>query len=253
MNNINLDFSPDVEVFDANISIGRRHNRRMPVDTTTQAIECLKQAGVSKALTFSTHSLYVDGQSGNNNLISITQNSNYLVPQLVCNPGFESFENFTSMCTKFDIRSIRMAPKLHDYPFQHWMIDSWINWFKKKKISIWISVWEVNPSELYQVIAENQDVSFVLTEAHYRQSKWVLQLLKKLKNTYIELSRWALTDGISLLLDNIDEKRILFGSRFPDSPISPQLYFLHNCNLSTKTLSLICADNLKRLLHNENH
>ena len=68
MNNINLDFSPDVEVFDANISIGRRHNRRMPVDTTTQAIECLKQAGVSKALTFSTHSLYVDAQSGNNNL-----------------------------------------------------------------------------------------------------------------------------------------------------------------------------------------
>ena len=43
-------------------------------------------------------------------------------------------------------------------------------------------------------------------------------------------------------------ERILYGSRFPDAPIAPQLYELHRCGLTQPALAAICSGNLDRLL-----
>ena len=50
------------------------------------------------------------------------------------------------------------------------------------------------------------------------------------------------------LLDAVGGERILFGSAFPDSTMSPQLYNLHLNGLDNDVLSAICAGNLERLL-----
>ena len=44
-------------------------------------------------------------------------------------------------------------------------------------------------------------------------------------------------------------ERVLFGSRFPDSPMAPQLYNLERSGLEHSALEAICAGNLDRLLY----
>ena len=51
-----------------------------------------------------------------------------------------------------------------------------------------------------------------------------------------------------MAIESIGAERILFGSRFPDAAMSPQLYNLHRCGLSEAALKAICSENLERIL-----
>ena len=50
MGQVNLKFKPSVPVFDANVALGRRHDRRVVVDTTAGTLEAMKKSGVERAL-----------------------------------------------------------------------------------------------------------------------------------------------------------------------------------------------------------
>ena len=49
MGQVDLDFKPSVPVFDANVSIGRRHDKRVAVDTVDGALEEMQRAGIGRA------------------------------------------------------------------------------------------------------------------------------------------------------------------------------------------------------------
>ena len=73
-------------------------------------------------------------------------------------------------------------------------------------------------------------------------------MLKSLPNLSIEISRLLIPDGVNTLIDAIGFERVMFGSRFPDSPMAPMLYSLHRSGLSDEELRAICSGNLERLL-----
>ena len=50
MGQVDLDFKPAVPVFDANAALGRRHDKRVAVDTADGVIEVMDEAGVERAL-----------------------------------------------------------------------------------------------------------------------------------------------------------------------------------------------------------
>ena len=74
-----------------------------------------------------------------------------------------------------------------------------------------------------------------------------MPLIRSLPNISVEISRWVIIDGIQRLINAVGDQRILFGSRFPDSPMSPQIYNLHHNDLSDSSLKDICAGNTERL------
>ena len=82
----------------------------------------------------------------------------------------------------------------------------------------------------------------------YAQAPWALALLRALPNLHMEISRFVSTDGVAKLLGIAGESRVLFGSRFPDSPLAAQLYHLHRYGLPESTLRALCGGNLDRLL-----
>ena len=47
MGRIDLDFKPAVPVFDANMALGRRHNRRQSVDTAADTLAEMNRGGSS--------------------------------------------------------------------------------------------------------------------------------------------------------------------------------------------------------------
>ena len=169
-------------------------------------------------------------------------------PRSVCNASFDDPASFANDVKERGVRSVRMFPVLHQYPFQEWVVGPWLDWLSAERVPLWIPAEQVEPSMLHDVMKERRDLSLVLSEVHYRHVSWALPLLRSLPNASIEISRFYIADLIPRLIDAVGDQRILYGSRFPDSPMAPHLYNLHRSDLSEASLTSICSGNLDRLL-----
>jgi predicted TIM-barrel fold metal-dependent hydrolase len=256
MGQVDLNFKPSVPVFDANVALGRRHNRLVSVDTKEGTLEAMGLAGVGRALVYSPHAEFFDSEEGNRILLDTVQGEPGLVPQFICNPTFDDLDSFAEDVHERGVRSVRMSPTVHKYPFRDWVVGAWMDWLARENLPLWISAGEVapwlgtplDPAEFHDTIKNNPEVTLVLSEVHYSQARWAMPLLRSLPNVHIELSRFVTSDSIPRLVETIGHERILFGSGFPSSPMAPQLYNLHRCGLSGPTLEAICSGNLDRLL-----
>src|SRR5262245_55164108 len=236
MGEVDLDFKPTVLVFDANMALGRRHDRRVAVDTVAGTLAEMDRAGVARALVYAPHAVTYDSEQGNSLLVETIHGEARLVPQFVCNPSFDNFDAFTSWVKQAAIRSVRLVPGAHSYPFRDWVVKRWLDWFAAQRIAVWLPTqYEIitetvvlNPSEVHDTVKAHPDLQVVLSEVHYSHVGWSLPLLRSLPNISIEISRFVIGDPISRLLNAVGEDRILFGSRFPAQSIAPHVYTLHH-------------------------
>ena len=256
MGDVNLNFKPAVPVFDANMALGRRHDRRVSVDTVVETLKEMNRAGVDRALVYAPHAVTYDSAEGNSLLLETIHGDSRLVPQFVCNPAFDDFDAFTSWVKEAKIRSVRMVPGAHNYPFRDWVVKRWLDWFAAEKIPVWLpteygiitETVHLNPSEAHDTVKAHPNLNVVLSEVHYGHVGWALPLIRSLPNISIEISRFVIADPIARLMKAVGEERILFGSRFPSQYIAPHIYTLHHSGLSDETLKKICSGNLERLL-----
>ena len=247
MGDVNLDFTSAVPVFDANVALGRRHDRRVRVDTVEGTLKAMRRVGVGRALVYSPHAASFDPSDGNRVLLEMIEGEASLVPQFVCIPS-DDLESFAAGVKEHGVRSVRLLPKLHNYPFRDWVVKPWLHWLAAQDIHVWVPFDQIDPSELHETLTEHRDLNVVLAEVPYGHAAWALPLLRSLPNLHIETSWFLSTDGVSKLIDAVGDRRILYGSRFPDSPMGPYLYHLHRCGLGESSLAAICSGNLKRML-----
>lgn len=256
MGQVDLNFKPTVPVFDANVALGRRHDKRARVDTVEGTLEAMDQAGVDRALVYSPHAFAWDAQDGNELLDEMVRGESRLVPQYVCNPGFEDLGDFAELVGKQGVRSARVSPIFHQYPFQDWMLKPWLDWMASEGLTLWIPVSydakgrkvNMDPTPIHETIGKHPDLKVVLSDVDYQNANWTLQFLRSLPNVHIDISKCIGSDAIVKLINAVGDERVLFGSRFPASPMAPQLYHLHRCGLSDASLRTICSGNLERLL-----
>ena len=256
MGKIDLNFKPSVPVFDANLALGRRHDRRVVVDETEGVLKAMDDVGVDRAVAYAPHAAGYDSREGNALLIEQIGDESRLIPQFVCNPTWDEMGEFTDLVDKHEIKSVRMVPALHLYPFRDWIVKSWLDWLGEANIPVWLPVgynllgaeYELKPSEVYETLNAHPNVTAVLSEVQYHKMSWAMPLLRSLPNLYVEISRLANTDGLERLEAAVGFDRIMYGSRFPDQAIAPQLYYLHHAGLNEETLKDICSRNLERIL-----
>ena len=248
MGQVDLDFKPTVPVFDANVALGRRHDRRVSADTPEETVSEMARAGIQRALVYSPHAVNFDSRDGNNLLFESVQGHDALVPQFVGNPAVDNLDEFSAEIEERNIRSVRLAPGPHNYAFQDWIVGAWLEWMESVNLPFWVDAPNIDPSELRDTMEAHPNVNVLLAEVHYSHLSWAMPLLKSLPNAYIEISRFVSVNGVARLLDTVGGERILFGSRFPESSMAPQLYNLHLNGLSNEVLAAICAGNLERLL-----
>lgn len=257
MTEVDLDFKPTVPVFDANIALGRRHDRRVAVDTVEDTLKAMDRAGVDRALAYSPHAANYDSREGNDLLLESISGEPRIAPQMVANPTWDDLDEFAGRVEELGVRSVRLFPKGHNYPLVSWVVEDWMAWLAEERIPVWLpvsvdSLWlgdnSIDPKEVHATASAFPEVTFVLSEVRYVDMPWALVLLRRLPNIHVEISRTVQTGGVTELIDTIGAQRVLFGSRFPDSDIPLQLYSLHRSGLGDSDLRDICARNLERLL-----
>ena len=260
MGEVDLNFKPSVPVFDANIGLGRRHYKRVFEDTVEGTLAAMERAGIQRALVYSPHAAYWDPGEGNQLLLDTIEGHPNLVPQFVANP-LDDLDTFAAQVKEKGVRSLRMLPMLHQYPFRDWAVKPWLDWMAAENIPLWLPTEysthvdqsfgrakDLDPTEVHDTLKAHPDLTAVLTHVESTDFPWAFLLLKSVPNLYLELSRFVNTDGLAIALDAIGEERIIFGSSFPEAAIPPQLYQLHRYGFSDATLKAICAGNLERLL-----
>ena len=247
--NVNIEFSPEANVFDANISLGRRHSTKLRVDGISETLALMDFSRISRALAYNPHAVSFDGLDGNSFLIEEIENHRFRIePQFVWSPGIDSLSTAIAQTALHKVKSIRMTPISNNYVFKPWVVSEWLEWLSSESIPLWLPVEETDPGDIFETVVKHPKLKLVLTEVHYKHYPWVMHLLKALPNLYIETSRFVVIDGIRILVDAIGSERILYGSRFPYSPFSPMLYSIHLSDLNPNQLNQICHTNLENLL-----
>lgn len=256
MGQVDLDFKPSAPVFDACVALGRRHDRTVAVDTVEGTLEAMGRAGVGRALAYSPHAAFFDSEDGNRLLMEMIAGEPSLVPQFVCNPARDDLNAFATEVAEHGVRAVRMAPMLHGYPFQEWVVRSWLDWLEETRVPLWLpasyeshgSTVDIDPSQVYETLSGRPNLKAVLSGVHYRHVSWAAPLLRGVPSLSGDLSWLYNTGGIPEFVDAIGAGRVLYGSRFPEAPMAPALYYLHRCGLSEAALTAICSGNLVELL-----
>ena len=248
MGEVDLHFKSSVPTFDACVALGRRFDRYVREDTVEGTLDVMDKAGVEKALVYSPHSIDFDAEEGNALLMEQIQGQPRLVPQFAVNPSYDDMEAFGATLHELSVRSVRMAPEKHRYPFRDWVVGTWMEWLASEKLPLWLDAMQLDPVDLHDTAKSFPDTQIVMSEVHYSHVGWAAPMLKSLPNLSIEMSRFLIPDGVNTLIDAVGADRVMFGSRFPDSPMAPMLYSLHRSGLSEEQLRAICSGNLERLL-----
>ena len=249
MGQIDLNFMPSVPVFDANIALGRRHDRPVTSETAAQALAEMARVGIDRAVVYSAHGAAFDARDGNDYLLDLLKDTSGLVPQFICNPAVDDLDRFVLETDKHQVRSVRMLPDMGGYPFRGWILGEWLEWLASEGMPLWLPASEFEPGEVHDTLRAHPKVDVVLSEVQYADVPWVFPMVKSLTNVHVEISRFVTPDGIPKLLKIVGPERVLFGSRFPDSSMAAQLYSLERSGVGDGVLKAICAGNLERILY----
>ena len=249
MGQVDLDFKPSVPVFDANVALGRRHDRRVTSETGEQALAEMGRVGVARAVVYSHHGAAFDARDGNEYLLEMLTGTTGLVPQFVCNPTADDLDRFAAEVGEHGVRSVRMLPDAGGFPFRDWVVGEWLEWLASEGLPLWLPAFDFEPDQVHDTLRGHPRVDVVLSEVHYVHVPWVIPMVRSLSNVHVEVSRFVIPDGMPRLIEAAGHERVLFGSRFPDSPMAPQLYNLERSGLEHSALEAICAGNLDRLLY----
>ena len=154
------------------------------------------------------------------------------------------------------MRSVRLVPTYHMYPFRDWVLGKWLEWFEDEDLPVWIQVdadaansVPFDPSAVHDTIKDHPNLRFILSEFNYQIALWVYPFLRSLPNVYAECSKFISTNWVPELIEVSSVDRVLYGSGFPTGPLAPQLYTIHRSGLSDAHLRAVCSGNLERLLN----
>ncbi|MSS72166.1 MAG: hypothetical protein EXS64_11845 [Candidatus Latescibacteria bacterium] len=241
-------FKPDVPVFDGNAVLGRRHDQRVHSDSREGMIAAMDRAGISRALVHTPYAVTYDTQVGNRHVLELIGGEARLTPQFVVNFTADTVETFGKGVMKAGVRSLRVFPKTHLYPLTGWMMGDWGDWMAGAGVGLWVSAYEVDPKDLYEVASTWQRLRVILTDVHYVHHAVLEPLLRALPNLHVDLSRYDVPNAVEGIVARMGSDRLLYGSAFPDLDPAPYLFYLHHCGFDRETLQAICHDNLVRLL-----
>ena len=105
-----LNFTPRVPVFDANVGIGHRHDRKSPCESPDQLLCEMGRHGVDRALVYPLQGEIISPIQGNDSLASWTDSNDALIPQYVAGCDPESLKQLADLHKDGKISSVR----LHD-------------------------------------------------------------------------------------------------------------------------------------------
>ena len=242
----NLDFSPAVTLFDANISVG---TGRLELGRTVERqalLHELDRHGVGRAVVYHRHADEVSPIYGNILLQQWLHSDQRLLPLWSVLPTDDSLTQITELHQAGLVRAVRLSSAA-GLPFAPWIYHDLLSWLTTHDLPLWIALPDRDPAALVATLRNYPQLRVLLTEVHYSHALIVERMLAALPGLHLELSRFEPLDGVRRLIARFGVERLVYGSAYPRYALGPIAYYLHHCDLDRAQLTQICSGNLERL------
>ena len=110
MGQVDFDFKPEVPVFDADVALGRRHDRRVAVDGVEGTLAEMDGAGVERAHVYAPHAAGWDSTHGNESLVRTIAGQPRFVPQFAANPTVDDLDDLSETARNWALPATRTCP-----------------------------------------------------------------------------------------------------------------------------------------------
>ena len=243
-----LNFKARVPVIDANIGVGHRHDRPHPTPDGQSLKAEMNRHGVDRAVIYQVQGESISQIDGNQELTSWPADDSFFEPQWLAGPSRRSIDQLQKLHAAGRVSSVRMNDSSAWNPFVHWIYRELLEWLQAEQIPLWVSVADIDGSDLLATLTPFPDLVTVLVGAHYTHALWVRPLLKNLSHAHLELSRYEVLGEVEALRNEFGIERLLYGSFFPRYQMGPVLFYLHHLDFSEDELAAVCAGNVERIL-----
>jgi len=241
-------FNIDIPIFDGNIYFGKKQGLIFYFNNKNNLLKILNDTNIEKAVVHHIHGIYYDTEIGNQKLIDMIADEKRLIPQFIVNFSVDSLIDFSKNVEKYKIKTLRITPKEHNYPFILWMVKDWLGWMEENSMVLCLPYYQIDSKEIYETLVKFKKLKVVISEVHYSYFSTFIKIVEILPNIYVDISKFYMMDGINFLINKIGYKKILFGSGLPEYSPAPYIFYLYRCGLKKNVIKAISYDNLYELI-----
>ena len=244
--------------FDSNCVIGRRSIRRSGQVNEAEfySIESLlaemDYAGIDDALVYHSLAREYDPMLGNRKLMDEIKPHQHLHPCWVVMPaGTGEFPEPGSLGQEMQregVKAVRLFPTDHSYSLSEWCSGELLKSLESDGILVVIEINQIGWEGVHSLCSRYPELSLLLTNVGYRDSRNLYPLLAKFENLYVETSSYQGHKSIEAVCNRFSARRLVFGTRLPIFAPGPAVNMVNYSLIGDDEKEMIAGNNLRRLL-----
>ena len=166
-------------------------------------------------------------------------------------PDVDSF--FSSMA-RAGVRALWAFPARHHFLLNRTTFGSFLEELTSRQIPLFLPLTEVSGSSqgwqlVDEILADFPRLTLVATDQSvWGQDRYFRPLVERYPRFHFETSRYELGRGIEAFCQKYGPDRLLFGTRYPDTPMGGPVLNLAHADISDTDREAIAEGNLERLL-----
>ncbi|MEM2352269.1 MAG: amidohydrolase family protein [Thermoproteota archaeon] len=255
----------DIELFDCNVTIGRRAARNpgcayMPKDI----VSIMDYYRIDRALV--SHAM-CEGNGplpGNEILLSDTAGYDRLIPCWTLLPNFtgelseDGISNFIDKMLNMGVKVSKIFPYYHRYHLSEWCTGELFSKLEEHRIPLLMdfgithyseSEWKIPWNDIYEICRNHKNLPVILLRVGGNVNRKLFPLLGRFENLHLDISYYISNDGLEIICEEFGAEHLLFGTGMPVySPAGPLSMLIYS-GISAREKRAIGSENLRRLIN----
>lgn len=243
-----------LEFIDANCRLGRGPAPREGAPNTTEEILALMDRfQVRSAVVYHASAQYAEIMASNRRLKEETRGSDrFFMQWAVLPPVWDLFPNPEALLDEMEqngVNSVRMFPAQFGHSMKRYAAGTLLDTLAAHRIPVFLPFEQIgNWDTLYELCETYPDVRFVLCSPGYRCLRWLVPIMDRCPNLYVETSNFLMHNGFRLFCANMGADRLVFGSGMPEASLAAAASQLLLSDISQTEKEQIAGGNILRLL-----
>ncbi len=246
-----------MKLWDCNCWFGRPKSPPLaPAETIEALTGEMERAGIDRALVRSA-ALWEESPEVGNALVSEScAGDERLLPSWAILPPHTgelgTVDDFVAAMREADVRALWAYPEKHRYVLNATTMGGLLEELSDRAIPLFIERREIGGGGLYaladRVLQDFPDLHLcVAGHGSWGEDRYFRPLMERYPNFMVDTSRYELDGGIEDICRTFGARRLLFGTKFPDTPMGGPMLTLLHADISDEDREAIAGGNLRRL------
>lgn len=251
------DIGPEpMHFFDCNVFVGSPAYQRplLPVPTAGALLAGMDRAGVDRALVWHIAQHDASPQAGNRLVVEAIRPHERLTGCWAVLPTqtgeLAPAPLLFRQMREARVGALRIFPSAHKFVANGVSLGALFGELVDRRIPLFVSVRRgMDWPDVYALLEDFPDLVCVICDhGSWGMDRLFRPLLERYQNVHVDTSQYLLDGGIDDLVAVYGERRLLFGSGFPESYFGGIMLALRHARISEQAKAAVAAGNLERLL-----